>query len=397
METFRVLLYSHDSQGLGHVRRNLAIAHRIASLVPELTGQRVSGLLVSGLAPTFRFSLPEGFDWITIPGIAKGSGGYEPRSLGGGTRELVSLRSGLLQAALLGFAPDLTIIDRHIYGVWRELREPLLKLRAQHRGARVVLGLREVLDDPAVAAAEWANLGDLDELRRLVDQVWVYGDPAVHDPVATGEAPFGLLDRIRFTGYLARGRRAADHGDRPGQGPFVLTTAGGGSDGNELLRAAVRMTPPEGHEHIVVTGPQLEDESFAAIAAAAGPRTRVLRSWPGLSGHINDAAAVIAMGGYNTVCEILASSTPALIVPRETPRLEQLIRARSLQEAGALELLRADDASPEALTAWAARAVRGPADRSGIARDGLDEAARLAAVLLNDAWADRRERVGESA
>ena len=48
--------------------------------------------------------------------------------------------------------------------------------------------LREVLDDPAVAAAEWRALGDPTELNTLLDEVWVYGDPAVHDPVAAAAA-----------------------------------------------------------------------------------------------------------------------------------------------------------------------------------------------------------------
>ena len=74
METtpVRVLLYSHDSQGLGHVRRNLTIAHHIAAAIPAATGRPVSGLLVSGLAPASVFPLPQGFDWLTIPGISKG-------------------------------------------------------------------------------------------------------------------------------------------------------------------------------------------------------------------------------------------------------------------------------------------------------------------------------------
>jgi predicted glycosyltransferase len=35
------------------------------------------------------------------------------------------------------------------------------------------------------------------------------------------------------------------------------------------------------------------------------------------------ATAVVAMGGYNTFCEILSLDKPGLIVPRRTPRLEQ--------------------------------------------------------------------------
>ena len=42
-DTYRVLLYSHDSLGLGHVRRNLTIAHHLVRHLPEATGAQVAG------------------------------------------------------------------------------------------------------------------------------------------------------------------------------------------------------------------------------------------------------------------------------------------------------------------------------------------------------------------
>ena len=42
------------------------------------------------------------------------------------------------------------------------------------------------------------------------------------------------------------------------------------------------------------------------------------------------ADIVVSMGGYNTLCELLSLGTVSLIIPRETPRKEQLIRARIL-------------------------------------------------------------------
>ena len=45
----KVVLYSHDSQGLGHVRRNLAIAHHLATALPVLTGRPVSELWLARL------------------------------------------------------------------------------------------------------------------------------------------------------------------------------------------------------------------------------------------------------------------------------------------------------------------------------------------------------------
>ena len=165
-----VLLYSHDSQGLGHVRRNLALAHHIAAGVGA-GGLR--GLVVSGLAPSPLFTLPGGFDWLALPGVEKREGVYVPRRLPGTLSETVALRSSILGAALDGFAPDLVIVDRHPLGIRRELEAPLLALRRSHPDARVVLGLRDVLDDPAVAAREWEGLGGADTLAPLVEEVWV--------------------------------------------------------------------------------------------------------------------------------------------------------------------------------------------------------------------------------
>ena len=46
------------------------------------------------------------------------------------------------------------------------------------------------------------------------------------------------------------------------------------------------------------------------------------------------ADVVVGMGGYNTVCEVLTQKTPSLIIPRETPRKEQLIRSQVLHNQG---------------------------------------------------------------
>lgn len=386
--TFKVVLYSHDSQGIGHVRRNLAIAHHIAHEVPARTGRKVSGLIVSGLAHATVFPLPEGFDWLFIPSITKGSEGYEPRHLGEEMPYVLNLRSKVLQATLNSFRPDLVVVDRHIYGVGQELKKPLRKLRKKHPQTQIVLGLREVLDAPEAVAAEWNALQPWEELDSLVDAVWVYGDEGVHNPVSTGEIPAFLADKVTFTGFLSHGRNLSDADAAHGvERPFVLTCAGGGSDGYELLQAAVRMDVPEGHRHIVIAGPQMSEEHFQSLAKTAGQSTEVYRVWPGLSELITRAQAVISMGGYNTVAEILASDTPALIVPREHPRTEQLIRARALHRVDALDYLRLDSLCAEALGTWAHDAVSRRVNRCHIDRDGLsvlvEQAVKLASPLAS--------------
>ena len=399
----RVALYSHDAKGLGHLRRNLALAHHLARALPGLTGRNVTGLVITGLAPGQEHRLPDGFDWLVLPGVKKAKGVYLPQRLRIAREDLGLVRSALLSGVLTTFTPDLLIIDRHPYGVHQELREPLARLRQASPRARVVLGLREVLDTPVTVQREWEELGEADTLRRLIDEVWVYGDDSVHDLSATGEAPTALEERMRYTGYLAHGRDAAEatHGSEASEalagnaeaaGTFILTTAGGGSDGVNLLRTAAAARVPDGYRHVVVTGPQLDAALFHQVAQTAGPRTIVRRSWPGMSHHIQQAAAVISMGGYNTVSEILASDTPALLVPRETPRLEQLIRATALKHAGAIELLRVTDLSTAALEDWLTERLSDQdagtrsqlAGRRRLRLDGLETVPLLAAELVGE-------------
>jgi predicted glycosyltransferase len=112
------------------------------------------------------------------------------------------------------------------------------------------------------------------------------------------------------------------------------------------------------------------DRARVHARTAARDDIVVRRFVTGLERQIAAAAAVVTMGGYNTVCEVLAAGVPALVVPRVRPRIEQLIRARRLTARGVLDCLHPDELSPGALAQWLAGAV-------GRGRQRLDEALDL--------------------
>lgn len=379
----RVVFYSHDSQGLGHFRRNRALAHALHHRLPVLTGRQVTGLLINGVPEAGADSLPPGFDVVTLPAINKGAGGYGPKRLDVAMQTVTSVRRDIVKATLTTFRPDLLIVDRHALGVNGELEAGLRALREEHPGAKVVLGLRDVLDSPQVVAVEWARVQP-GLVRELYDEIWVYGDPRVHDLRRTEEIPVALHDLVRYQGFLAHGRAELPSGLDP-EVPYLITTAGGGSDGFRLCLAAVRATVPAGHRHVIITGPQMSDADHRAIELEAGPSTTVVRSIPDAAGPIRRAAASISMAGYNTVTETLATDVPALLVPRETPRREQLIRVQSLAAHGSVDLLRERDLTPEALTRWWAGAVRRRTQRGHLQLGGLREIARSATRLVRTA------------
>lgn len=381
MAATTIALYSHDSVGLGHARRNRALAHALAERLPALVGGPVRGLLIAGHPDAGRDSLPDGWDWLILPGMTRDAeGAFAPRRLGTSAGRLQGLRAQVLASALGALDPDLFIVDRHPLGIDGELEGVLASLR--ERGCRTVLGLREVLDDPAAVRAEWDALGGEDRVARLLDAVWVYGDHRVYDPRSTGELGGHLARRATLTGYLAHGRPAVRADRTPVAPPSVLTVLGGGSDGARLARTAVAAEPPAGHRHLLVTGPQMPADQVEELVAAAGDRTEVRRTAADVPELIAEAAAVLCMGGYNTVAELLVTDTPALVVPRHGRRLEQPRRAHALAAVGAVETRAAEELAADDVTAWWRRAVRTRTDRRGIDLGGLDVVPHLAAALL---------------
>ena len=65
----------------------------------------------------------------------------------------------------------------------------------------------------------------------------------------------------------------------------------------------------------------------------------IIRFTPTIENLMDEAVAIVGMGGYNTFCEILSFDKPTLLVPRVQPRREQAIRAAKAESAGLLSVL----------------------------------------------------------
>lgn len=364
----RIALYSHDALGLGHLRRNLAIAG-------ALSQADTSTLLVTGVREAGAFAAPEGVDYLTLPGYTKaGRGEYHARFLDIGTERLVALRSATMCAALAAYAPDVLIVDKHPLGLNRELRAALELVRAQ--GTRCVLGLRDVLDREDRVRREWAAAGSEAAVREFYDQVWVYGDPRVYDVVERCALGAGVRERVRYTGYLSRRRAprsdrraAADRSARR----LALCMVGGGEDGYAVAEVFARASMPDGTDGMVVTGPLMPPSDRRRLRRAAGRRVEVVDFLAAPEPVLDRAAAVVSMGGYNAVCELLGREKRALVVPRVVPRVEQLIRSTCLDRRRLVEMLHPARASAASVGDWLAQAprargARGPIDLGGLRR-----------------------------
>jgi len=375
-ELRRVALYSHDAQGLGHIRRNIALASSIVAAFPH-----TDILLLTGNPEATQLPLPPNTDIVTLPTIAKDDGGrYRSRVLNSPLDVVVGIRSSVIEAALTSFDPDLLIVDKVPLGLQDEL---LPALRALRRGfsTRMVLGLREILDDPATTVREWKSMGTSGAIADYYDAVWVYGDQQVYDPVVEYDLPPDVVDKIVYTGYLSAGRGAGTRPGRastapPSERPYVLCMVGGGQDGYALARAFVSSAMPDGHVGIVLSGPFMSEceRDVLRRCARANPAVLVLDFVSNGEAFAAEARAVVSMAGYNSVCEMLALESSTLLVPRTSPRSEQLIRAQRLTQLGVVDMLLPTEVSASTVTSWLSTAVhrkvttRGKVDLNGLHR-----------------------------
>ncbi|MFC0218103.1 putative glycosyltransferase [Pseudochelatococcus lubricantis] len=337
----RVMIYSHDTFGLGHLRRACAIANAIVAHNPA-----VSVLIVSGSPVIGNYEFDPGVDYVRIPGVVKQpDGGYRSLNLNMSIDEAVALRAAIIARTAESFRPGLFIVDKEPTGFRGEVMPALELLRA--RGARLVLGIRDILDEPALLVPEWTRKGATEALAACYDEIWIYGLPQIHEPLEALGLSEEVRRRIIYTGYL---RREVPRESRLARYPelthdrFVLVTTGGGGDGEDVIDWVISAYETQDAPDIpalIVFGPFLNRERRDGFMAriARIPQLDALGFDAKLEVLMDRAAGVVAMGGYNTFCELLSFDKRALIVPRTRPRLEQYIRAVQAEKLGLARML----------------------------------------------------------
>lgn len=357
LNNMRVLMYSHDTFGLGHLRRCRTIAH---ALVEKFKGVEV--LIISGSPIAGAFDFRARVDFIKIPSVVKlYNGEYTSMDSHVDIHGTLRLRELMIFDTARSFDPHMIIVDKEPLGLKGEMERSLTFLKS--RGCHLVLGLREVLDDPDLLEAEWIRKDALRKLEHLYDQIWVYGPEGFWNPLTGLDISHSLEQRLYYTGFLRRVVPRADPSRPLRLAPgTLLATAGGGGDGAELMRqviAAHRFDPVAGQRIVLVPGPFMSTEEREEVhrRAAECPALSIIDFDTDLETLMEEAEGIICMGGYNTFCEILSLDKRALIVPRLYPRREQFIRASRAAELGFCDMLLPEQAEDPAVLARALRAL----------------------------------------
>jgi predicted glycosyltransferase len=366
LEDARILMYSHDTFGLGHLRRCRTIAH---ALVEDYRGLNI--LIVSGATIAGAFDYRARVDFVKVPSVIKlRNGEYTSLASHIDLQETLKMRESIIRHTAETFQPDIFIVDKEPMGLKGEVEDTLAYLKS--RGTQLVLGLREIMDAPHLLDAEWKKNGIMQKIDQYYDSIWVYGPPDFYDPLVGLDVPPSVRRKMDFVGFLQRSVSTTKTSINARSDNYILVTTGGGGDGSDLVHDvmnAYEQDPSLQQKALVVLGPYMPAAERSKLVQKGSKISyiEVIEFDNHMEELIAGATGVVAMGGYNTYCEILSFDKPALIVPRVKPREEQLLRAQRASALGLVDMLLPEESADAGVMAEALKRLphRQPPSISG--------------------------------
>lgn len=390
----RVMVYCQDSFGLGHLRRNVNIAHELSRLAP---GTAILFVADSPLAPFF--TLPPNSDFVKLPTIVKVDAGvWKVHRLPLITADRIgAIRSQVIKDVALSFRPDVLLVDHMPHGAQGELVESLQALRGESPQTQIVLGLRDILGAPEVIVQQWHSEGAYRTIAEYYDLIVVYGCQDIYDLAAEYEFPGDLQRKARYCGYVCTAATECPTATPklpsqfPTEKPFtILVMGGGGSDAHSFMDVTLDAIRHLGSgvpfNTFMLTGPFMPyKDQRALVRKAAGLPVIVKHMEDDSVKYLQEVDLVVSMAGYNTTCEILKFAKKAVVIPRAGPSAEQGIRSRILHDRGLIVSIRPRDLRPRLLSEAVLARLYEQNRANTLPLPDLDGATRAARLLLDGA------------
>jgi predicted glycosyltransferase len=347
----RLMIYSQDGLGLGHLRRTSNIARAVLERAPDCAVLVVSDSPVSPF-----FSSLSGTDHLKLPTIIKEGEVWHNR-LPLTLHETLHLRSRLILEAFEHFRPDAVLVD-HL----------------------------PVMDAPEVVSRLWSEVDAYTYLERY-DAVLTYGCRDLHDVAST----YGVSSHahtIFQCNYVVSppvGRVEPGAPDRQ----LVVALGGGGCDAFPLAAAFVDALPLVQQEAavrgMVFPGPTMPVADRRVLLQRAAQRGVEVRSgYEDPRPWLSRAGAVVTMAGYNSLCESLREAKKILTVPRAGPSHEQRIRSRLFEDRHLVAALAPETLTPERLASELLQLLANDRLPEQTAIPPMNGAQRAAALLVGD-------------
>ncbi|MFQ5740169.1 MAG: glycosyltransferase family protein [Acidobacteriota bacterium] len=364
----RVLFYSHDTVGLGHLRRSLLISGALGTRFPGL-----STLLLTGSAMAHAFRMAPGLDYVKLPSVTKiDNEQYQSRTLALPFESVRRMRREIIFHTTVSYQPDFLFIDNVPSGMKGEIIDTLKYVRSCRPDTRIFLILRDILDDRRYIVPFWKRSGVIKMLEDYYDRIFVFGLQRIFDPISEYALPESIQRKLRFCGYIPRPfekvtatrlrQKFCSKGEK-----LVLVTVGGGSDGAQVAETYLDALPEVCRQVPVVSvlllGPEMDPVRAGRLISAHrdNPHITFIEFCNDAVAYMDAADLVVSMAGYNTISELAWLRKRAVVIPRIYPRSEQLIRSQRLEELGLLQIIHPESLTPTGLADQILVGLKAPA------------------------------------
>lgn len=372
----KLMLYVQNLLGIGHLRRAAAISRAAVNGGFDVT-------FVSGGMPVPDLDVG-GARFRQLPPVRTNDDNFKVLVDADGTPINDAWKAHRRDALLSTFddvAPDILLTELFPFGR-RQLRFELLPLldraRARANPPKIVCSMRDILVTKPRADR---NQEIVDTIEAYYDQILVHGDERVITLAQTFPMHDQISHLLHYTGYVLTPSEIGDSG-QGGTGEIVVS-AGGGAVGRVTLPEVFRLrseTSLDDRPWRFVTGHHMPEEIFQDLKARASDDVIVERSRPDLPAVIERADLSISQAGYNTIAELMAAGTPAVVIPFEGGvETEQRLRADLLAARGHLQVVPEGELNAAGLD----QAMRSALEtgRRPMSDVGLDGAERTASLL----------------
>jgi len=343
----RLLLYTHNSIGLGHAFRTLALITGIRKWRPDIDFLVIS----SSSIPQIFFN--EGIEVIKLPSVKldidSDCNRMCPRYLTDFDLETVfEFRQRLILETFDFFKPDALVVEHNMTGQMSELI-PLLMKKWMRKGGQGDFGLvhlnRGIMRWVPLLQIPYENPRHRSEsinIGELYDFMYVLEDREVIDinKAFLGNDP-ELEKKIRYLGKITNkvyeelpGRDTALSRFGLPDKPVVLISLGRNyrvaALSIRLMECLNQIDLLDRYQVVMVPDPYLDGDTRSALCAhPLGAKIEMRCFVPDLVDLVSHADLVVSRAGYNIFNEVLLTGAKAVLIPESHGGGEQEQRVRS--------------------------------------------------------------------
>ena len=339
-----VMIHVQHLLGIGHLQRALGLA-------ASLTESGFQVVVASGGKPT-KIDSPAGIQLFQLDPLHSLDGSFDilldqqNQPIGDRWRES---RCKQLLGLFHRFKPQILITETFPFGR-RMLRFELLPLleaaRQDPNCQLIVSSIRDVLQPKSKPGREEEVI---ELIERYYDRVLIHGDKRVSSLGDSFAEAGQIADKVNYSGYIAR---SVDLPAQP-KNIEVLVSAGGSDRGLAILTTAIATRPAStlaDHPWRILVSHAIADSEFTKLTNLATDGIVVERNRRDFPVLLANARLSIFQAGYNTMTDLLATRTPAVVVPfAEAGEREQSIRAGQLRNLNRVAVLPEQELSVDAM------------------------------------------------